>query len=242
MAKNSLNIKVIGIGGIGLSLLPTLCRFLNYNVENFPSVEISLIDGDVFEDRNRERQEFLKIGPKATVTADEYQQKFSRITFWNHPVYLHSKNIIKLIRENDIVFSCVDNHSTRKLISDRAEELKNVTVISGGNEWLTGDVSLFLRREDKNLTPPLASKYNPEILNPTDKNPGEANHKSQGCDELVVASPQLLFTNNFVSSLMLACFYNIINKQSNLLKNPEDFSITYFDLSALKSIPRCRKV
>ena len=39
VAKKPLKIKVIGTGGIGLCLLPSLCRYLNYNGETYPSVE-----------------------------------------------------------------------------------------------------------------------------------------------------------------------------------------------------------
>jgi molybdopterin/thiamine biosynthesis adenylyltransferase len=157
VAKKPLKIKVIGTGGIGLCLLPSLCRYLNYNGEKFPAVEVSLIDGDTFEERNRERQDFVETGPKASMTAAEYRGKFPRLMFWDHPVYVADHNVIQLIRENDIVLLCVDNHKTRKLISDRAEELKNVTVISGGNDWTDGNVLLHIRRDEKNLTPPLAT-------------------------------------------------------------------------------------
>lgn len=244
MAKKPLKIKIIGTGGIGLCLLPTLCRYLNYNGEKYPSVEVSLIDGDSFEERNRERQDFVDVGPKASITAAEYRDKFPRLTIWDHPVYIGDHNVIQLIRENDIVLLCVDNHKTRKLISDRAEELKNVTVINGGNDWTDGNVLVHIRRNNENLTPPLASKFHPEILNPTDENPADVLQKTEGCAVLAVSSPQLLITNNYIAANMLAAMYNVIDEDRYKIvaQKPHEYAEVYCDLSVMKSIPRERKI
>ena len=242
--KPPLKIKVIGTGGIGLCLLPVLCRYLNFSGEKHPSVEISLIDGDTFEERNRERQAFDQVGPKATVTAIEYRDQFPRLTFWDNPVYVADNNVIQLIRENDIVLLCVDNHKTRKLISERAEELKNVTVISGGNDWTDGNVLAHIRRDDKNLTPPLASKFHPEILNPTDKNPADVEQKAEGCNELAVSEPQLLITNNAIAATMLNVLFGFLDEKQyeKVLANPHLHAEFYVDISVVKTISRERKV
>ena len=170
MAKkksNILKVKVIGCGGIGTCLLDPLCRYLNFS--DNPNVEVSLIDGDTYEERNRERQIFQAAGPKASITAERLREEFNRLNFWDHPVYLGDHNTITLIREGDIIFSCVDNHKTRKLISDRAEELNDVVIISGGNDWEDGNIQVHIRENGKNITVPVASRYHPEIMNPTDK-------------------------------------------------------------------------
>lgn len=243
MAKKPLKIKVIGTGGIGLAMLPALCRYLNYNGEEYPSVEVSMIDGDTFEEKNRGRQDFVELGQKATITANEYKDKFPRLIFWDHPTYITTDNVAQLIREGDIVLLCVDNHKTRKLVSDRAEELKNVTVISGGNDWTDGNVLTHIRRDSKNLTPPLANKYHPEICNPTDKHPGEI-EQAQGCQVVAVSEPQLLITNNYIAANMLAVLYNVIDKErfKDVVKNPENYAEVYCDLTTLKANPRPRKV
>ena len=242
--KPPLKIKIIGTGGIGLGVLPTACRYLNYNGEKYPSVEVSLIDGDSFEEKNRGRQEFTELGPKAVVTANEYKEKFPRLLFWDHPVYVAEHNIIQMIRENDIVLLCVDNHATRKLVSERAEELKNVTIISGGNDWHDGNVLVHIRRDDENLTPPLASKFHPEIMNPVDENPADIEQKPEGCAELAASAPQLLITNNYIAANMLAALFNIIDEEQykKVLAAPQNYAEVYCDVGVLKSIPRERKV
>lgn len=244
--KKPLKIKVIGTGGIGLCVLPVLCRYLNYNAEKFPDVQIGLIDGDTFEEKNRERQEFSELGPKATMTAEEYKQKFPRLFITDHPVYVAEHNVIQLIRENDIVLMCVDNHKTRKLISDRAEELKNVTIVSGGNDLTDGNVLVHIRRNSKNVTPPLASTFHPEIQNPMDKHPGEV-VESQGCQVVVVSEPQLLFTNNLIAANMLAFLHNILDEKrfEKVVQAPEHWHELCVDMignKGPKAVVRERKV
>jgi molybdopterin/thiamine biosynthesis adenylyltransferase len=204
--QKGLKIKVIGCGGIGSWLVDPLCTLLNFST--VASIEVSLIDGDTYEERNRERQNFDQIGPKASITAARLKDRFPRLMFWDHPSYLTDSNIITHIREHDIVAVCVDNHKTRKLISDRAEELDNVTIISGGNELTDGNVLVHVRRDGKDVTPPLANKYHPELQNPGDKNPGD--DKEHGCQVMAAVEPQLVATNFAIASLMLNTLYKFV--------------------------------
>ena len=60
-----MNIKIIGLGGVGSILAGRMARFLNYmNVgsHHHESVNIVLIDGDTYEEKNRQRQEFSEVG------------------------------------------------------------------------------------------------------------------------------------------------------------------------------------
>ncbi len=206
-----MKIKVIGIGGIGCCLLPTLCRFLDF-YEN-PGEEdkcVTLIDGDIYTEENESRQSFSRLGNKAEVTEDDLSEIFSSIIFNSVPHFVIEENIVGLIREHDIVFLCVDNHATRKLVSDRCEELNNVVLISGGNEFTDGNIQVHVRKDGEDLTLPVANSYHPEIEFPRDKNPGEAS-----CDELVKSAPQLVFMNNMIAAMMLACFYNYLNDKTD---------------------------
>ncbi len=236
--KAPLHVKVIGVGSIARCLLPTLCRYLNFNGEKFPNVQISLIDGGRFEERHRDRQDFAKVGPKACIVAEAYREQFPQVKVFDHPVYLDDQNAVQLIQENDVVLLCVDNHKSRKLVSDRAEQLRNVTIISGGCDWTQGNVLVHIRRADKNLTPPLANQYHPEILNPTDKHPREFEEEHQHLSE-----PQLLITNNYIAANMLAVFFNIVDERQwkRVLDAPENYAEVYCDLTALTTKTRSRK-
>lgn len=197
-----MHVKVIGIGGIGTCLLPVLVRFLNLNAAG---TKLWLIDGDSFEEKNRERQAFNRFGNKAEVTAEQLPFQHPNVYVEARGVYVTETSVVELIREGDIILLCVDNHATRKLVSDRCEELQDIVLISGGNELLDGSVHIYIRKKGENATLPLANDFHPEIQYPEDTNPGEV-----GCAEQAESTPQLLLTNNLVAAIMLGSFYAIL--------------------------------
>lgn len=203
--KQTRKIKVIGAGGIGGHLIEPLSRYLTYCDE---PVEITVIDGDKFEDRNRERQRFTECENKADHTVGLMKEEFPRVHFRSNPEFITDSNVITSIRENDVVLLCVDNHATRKLVSERCSELDNVTLISGGNDETDGDVLVYVRKNGKDVTPPLTSL--PEIAGVTDnsKNPGDlTDEEREGCEREAQTKPQILFMNLDIASLMLSCYY-----------------------------------
>jgi molybdopterin/thiamine biosynthesis adenylyltransferase len=201
--KQTRKIKVIGSGGIGTHLIEPLGRYLSF-VEDY--CEITIVDGDTFEERNRERQRFTGCSNKAEETVRWLKDQFPKVHFRFVAEYVTEDNIITTVRENDVVFLCVDNHATRKLVSDRCGEMDNVLLISGGNGKTDGDVLIYIRKHGKDSTPPLTVL--PEIANPEDKNPGNFTEEDrQGCQEEAEANPQLLFTNLDIASSMLGCYY-----------------------------------
>lgn len=201
----SIKIKLIGCGGIGTRLIYPLAQYLNYSNN---VTEITIIDGDAFEDRNKTRQFFKIFGNKARVIADDLAKTYTKINFKSREEYITIGNINSFIRCDDVVFLCVDNHATRKLVSDYCEELENILLISGGNDYHDGNVQVFLRSNSENITQPLASIYHPEIAFPTDKNPGMMSKKEKmTCLQEAERSPQLLFANNAIASAMCSAYY-----------------------------------
>jgi len=197
---NIKNIKVVGIGGIGGCLLPVLAKFLSH--QNESNITITLIDGDGYEAKNRERQFFQMLGNKAEVTLARFAVEYPEINWVAKNVYITERNIVELIRKDDITLLCVDNHATRKLVSDRLEEISTGILISGGNEFTDGNIQVFIRKNGKNLTLPLTSDFHPEITSPSDRNPGEI-----GCEAMVESAPQLIITNNMIAALMINALY-----------------------------------
>jgi len=201
--KQTRKIKVIGAGGIGGHLIEPLSRYLSYS-EDYS--EITVIDGDKYEDRNKERQRFSECENKAEHTVSIMKEEFPKVHFRAKGEYVTEDNVITTIRENDVVLLCVDNHATRKLVSDRCSELDNVTLISGGNNYTDGDVINYIRKNGKNVTKPLTDL--PEIAKPDDKNPGTLTDAERlGCEQEAQTNPQLLFMNLDIASLMLSCYY-----------------------------------
>jgi molybdopterin/thiamine biosynthesis adenylyltransferase len=210
-----LEIKAIGIGGIGCALLPFLCRYLQYSEE---PARLTLIDGDRFERGNAVRQAFASLGNKAEVKALELAREFEALAFRSTPEYVTEDNVARLIGEGEVVFLMVDNHASRNLVSCHAASLADLTLISGGNDYEDGNVQVYVRQGGRDLTPGLG-RYHPEIANPQDKNPAQLS-----CEELMAAgAPQLLFANLMVASLMLNAFYAIREGRLN-------YSEVYLDI------------
>lgn len=125
------------------------------------------------------------------------------------PEYLVGANVGRIIVEGDVVLACTSNHATLKLISDHVQELANVTVVAGGCDYLDGAVKFFVRRKGKSLTLPLANHYHPELLKPTDRNPGEV-----AVDEAVPESPPQAIVNvNMVAAVMLVVLRRLLTEE-----------------------------
>lgn len=194
-----LEIRVIGLGGIGCALLLPLARYLYYAGT---ACRLTLVDGDAFEQRNLPRQAFRAGGNKARVKAEELAQEFPGLSVRAVSEFVTATNVPDLIWSGDVVFLGVDNHRTRKVISDHCERLGDVLLISGGNEWTDGNVQVYCRQGGRDLSAPL-TRFHPEIAAPGDASPAEAS-----CDAAAAAgAPQLLFMNLTVASAMLNAFY-----------------------------------
>lgn len=182
--------------------MPALTRYLNFA---YNGSEITLIDGDSYEERNNQRQEFDELGYKAEVTAERLRPLFNNLLFVFKNEYVTPGNVYEIIREDDIVLMGVDNHATRKLVSDRCEDMETVTLISGGNDFTDGNVQMYIRKNGEDITLPIANDFHPEIMEPADRNPADV-----GCGELAESEPQLVIANNAMAAVMLSAFYSYL--------------------------------
>jgi len=209
-------VVVVGLGGGGTFLVQPLCRYLAYSA---PETQVVLIDGDNFEPKNAERQIFTALGNKADVTAAHLRPQFSQLQIETKPRYVTEDNVYLYIKEGDCVFSCVDNHASRKLLSDHCSTLEDVVLISGGNEFDDGNVRMYIRRQGKDLFPPLTHQH-PEIQHPTDRNPAELD-----CLQLAATgSPQLIFANLKAATEMVCLFWVVCTNDD------PTYNEVYFDL------------
>ena len=221
---------VIGQGGIGSYLTLALCRYLNFT--NYCK-KVVLVDGDRYSRGNLERQNIKATDEtknKAQAQSEQLRTWFNTLTLVPVPEFVTVKNVSEIISEKTIVFLAVDNHATRKIVSDQCKRLQNVVLISGGNELIDGNVQVFLKRNGRSRNPPI-EKFHPEIEFPKDRNPAEIS-----CEELarMPGSEQIIFTNLMAACLMLNAFHTIVTE------NPLRYSEVYFDIEQNKSLPRQR--
>ncbi len=210
-----LTCRVIGLGGVGQPVAIHLARFLAGL--NRPA-RVVLIDGDHFDAGNETRMSVLGLlENKATALQAQLAQivRGTQVTVVSVPEHVTPDNIARLLRSGpgESVLMCVDNHATRRLVSDHLRGLDDVCLVSGGNDGIgpdgagvlrhgtAGNVQVFIRREGRDLTPAITD-HHPEIASPRDHRPDEA-----GCGELIRSVPQLLFTNLYTASCVLSAWW-----------------------------------
>jgi len=230
---------VVGAGGIGTWLCAGLIRLLEWK---YPGSGLIIVDGDNYEEKNKERQEFTKLGNKAVVKAQELTLQFPNTTIIPVPKWVVGEDFsgvadeespkIKatdLVKENDVVFAVVDNFAARAILFDAARKLDNVDVFTGGNDdELFGSIYHYQKRDGVEITAH-PEEFHPEYVNPPDKNPGELS-----CQERseIEGGTQLLATNMAVASFILGRVHKtIVNTQS-----PDETEI-FFDLGLGKAEP-----
>lgn len=230
---------VVGAGGIGTWLCAGLVRLLEWK---YPGSGLIIVDGDNYEEKNKERQDFTKLGNKAVVKAQELTTQFSNTTIIPVPKWVVGEDFggvtdedspkikaSELIRENDVVFAVVDNFAARSILFNAARNLDNVDVFTGGNDdELFGSIYHYQKRDGVEITCH-PEEFHPEYVNPPDKNPGELS-----CQERseIEGGTQLLATNMAVASFILGRVHKtIVNTQS-----PEETEV-FFDLGLGKSEP-----
>jgi molybdopterin/thiamine biosynthesis adenylyltransferase len=225
-----MEIKVIGLGGVGSAVSNFISKYLYYLNDLTEDINMTLIDGDSYEEKNHTRQLFQGIGNKAKIKEMELYRTYSnKINYSSIPLFVNPLNVNSIINDNDIVFLSVDNHMTRKVVADRCKQLDNIVLISGGNELVDGNVQIHVRKDGKDITPSI-DKFHPEIQTPGDKSP-----EDMSCDELAVSVPQLFFMNMMVAVYMCAAFYNVVIKNTI-------HSEVYMDLQRMNSDSKIRKV
>lgn len=207
--------KVVGIGGVGSIVARYGTVFLASLAESLGvEIRIVLVDGDSFEPGNATRMLFSTLGNKAAVTRAELSEHLmdSRVTLDSVEEYITEENIHRLLHPGDVILLTVDNHATRKLVSDfcsgkgQWSGLNDVCIISGGNDGIGQDSSsrvlqgtfgncqVYVRKRGGDLCPDL-TRHHEEIRSPVDKRPDQLS-----CVELLESVPQNLFAN-----LMAAC-------------------------------------
>lgn len=237
---------IVGAGGVGGWLASGLARMVEYAD---PGSLLVIVDGDTFEPKNLNRQDFTTYGNKAEVRAGELQPMFPSTVIIGLGQWVVAEHELRekagksdeeesdtlakpshvlvhdLIEDGDVVCAVVDNFAARKVIFDHARTLDNIDIFTGGNDDnLYGSVYHYRRREGEDITD------HPEIMhseydNPPDRNPGVLSCSERAAIE---GGTQLLATNQAVSAFMLGRIHHTIFAEA---ENIAEHAEIFFDLS-----------
>ncbi|OGR28495.1 MAG: hypothetical protein A2277_07500 [Desulfobacterales bacterium RIFOXYA12_FULL_46_15] len=136
-------VVVIGLGGLGGSVCEMLARV--------GIGKLILVDGDVFEVSNLNRQilsEERLIGvPKAEAAKDRVRAVNSGVEVIHRIEFLDEKNLYEHIKGSDVVMDCLDSIDIRFKLQDAAKKA-SVPIVSGAIAGVTGQVTTIFP-EDK---------------------------------------------------------------------------------------------
>ncbi|WP_457552740.1 HesA/MoeB/ThiF family protein [Desulfobacula sp.] len=128
-------VVIIGLGGLGGVVCETLARV--------GIGHLTLIDGDVFEASNLNRQLLCQeqlIGfSKAQAAKDRVQAINSEVSV-NHLIeYLDESNLYDRIKDSDVVMDCLDSIDTRFKLQQAAQKAR-IPIVSGAIAGVAGQV------------------------------------------------------------------------------------------------------
>lgn len=217
---------LVGAGGTGSHLYPALITHLE-NVHKDPFT-LYVVDGDEFEIKNTDRQLFGldQLNKNKAEAVIERHPSLNAIPI---PHYLDDESIPNLITNGDIVLITVDNFPIRAAIERHALTLDDITIINGGNELTSGSCQIFIRRDGKNITPPISFDH-PEILTP-----GKS-RADMSCQEVaeLPGGEQTLIANMQSATLILAALHQVIYWDTD---QPFPWHQVYFDTHTAKMRP-----
>lgn len=156
------NVIVVGAGGTAGRLIPMLAQKLSHGNYREMEPKITIVDGDIVEEKNLSRQNFIPqdVGRnKAEVLAERYSTAFDipiigiprmsdgdlmgEIRSYMSAQSLSDKMIERVTKRpgSTVIFFCVDNMAIRYEILKKLPQ--GILVIDAGNENTFGQVSVF---------------------------------------------------------------------------------------------------
>jgi len=199
-----INAVVLGVGGTGYHLAPTLARIL----APIAGSTLYLVDGKVIREDHVARQFGVNAADrnKAEVMAEQLSEMtggalsiramplyYERVSKLSHSEWLTLPNLH--------VFSCVDNNASRAFFEAELGTRDQLMLIDGGNDMYSGQAVVWERVDGADITP-RPSAIDPEILSGDQALPSEV-----GCDVAAVHAPQHVLANIASAFSMLSLWY-----------------------------------
>lgn len=227
---------VIGAGGSGGQLIPSLARLLAYHTNASGAVVIA--DGDAFEDKNQSRQ---LCGPdqlgrnKADVLA-EHCNKQGLDCVSAIPDYLDRPALRRLLLKGSmpLVVSTVDNDATRKAVIDVLGERNGdwFHVTTGNADASDGQARISSSTHWHGVIDGKPVGLNPALLYSNIEHPSDQIPKQGSCALLAPSAPQLISANALSAAMALLVIQNLLDgvldaSCNSVFANGRSFKTTY---------------
>lgn len=229
--------KIIKIIGLGANF--PLRDFMGFWISRLaPDFYLELIDGGTYKPRHVDHELFTELGKKVTVSKKILQRNFPNLkNIGAIPFYIGEKRSKDfklagdLIHDGDIIFLCVDNDLTKKIILKQCRWLKNVVIVIGGVDGVDVHILIYIKIRGVEITPNPIS-YDPFIMNPNDQLPAGSDNE-ECLDEAAKQKPNI-FSINIACALMAGAFYSILAHLEKEIIDQFDTQEIYFNVKKLK--------
>lgn len=203
---------VIGAGGTGQQLIPSLMRMLTYHESG--TTNVSVYDGDAFEEHNGERQIHTS-GSKADRMNELLSQQM--LPSVCRDSYMNKQKLQALRRRNPegtlLVIAAVDNDATRKMCIEVLSEMPgDFLFVTPGNSTaddpdaaIKGNVLWFGRVGGEEIG------IRPDLLFPNIESPKDGIPRKGSCIEDAPSSPQLIAANALAAAYTLTVVQNFLD-------------------------------
>jgi len=129
------HVAIVGLGGLGGAVTEILARV--------GVGRLSLVDGDIFDDSNLNRQLLSSVGnlgrEKACVAAERVTAINPAVIVQAKPVFLTSENHQDVLGDADLAVDCLDSISDRFVLEDGCRK-KGICMVSGAIGGRAGQV------------------------------------------------------------------------------------------------------
>jgi hypothetical protein len=209
-------VVLVGAGGVGSFLLPTLLRTIRNHSDPDKSPGVVVFDGDTLEKRNMERQLFddSDVGSnKAEALVSKYSSYYPNLRAM--PEYFTGQEEFD---QPPLVICCVDNHPGRLRVLE-ACDLHRLRCILCGNGYT--DAEAFFYHPDWKGTKLDPRRYYPEIATTHTGDP----LAPVGCTgEAQAAAPQLAIANFMAAGYGLHLLWIWTQEVPGLTKEAREYA------------------
>lgn len=214
------NFIQVGAGGNGGYLTQKLSRMLSTK-KNENRFTYTIVDEDCVEEKNLQRQPFIKddVGEnKAAVLSERYSSAYD-IEIYYKDKYIHSVEDLQQLCDEDsftILIGCVDNNASRQIFNDFFNESSTICYIDAGIDGVNGDteeeiaesgytgqVVCGLKIDNKVILDPVGIVYDNILKDKDTILPGLS------CGLTIVNYPQRMQTNEMAALILHSYIQNI---------------------------------